>query len=75
MSDKMKNMMHVDDEEWEREMGRGGKNEFEKNHPQQLKDFQTKLTQLVDEYHANIYLMDKVFEGINLIEEEIKKHH
>ena len=48
-------------------------NEFVENNPQQLKAFLYQLNKLVDEYHPNIYLLDDVFEGINLIEKAIKK--
>jgi len=42
--------------------------EFEENHPQQLKEFLYKLNKLVDEYHPNIYLLDDVFKGVEIIE-------
>jgi uncharacterized protein YoxC len=42
--------------------------EFEKNHPQQLKEFLTKLNELVEDYHHEIYLIDNVFKGIRIIE-------
>ena len=42
--------------------------EFEKNHPQQLIEFSTKLNELVNEYHPNIYLLDNVFKGLMTIE-------
>ena len=42
--------------------------QFEENHPQQLKEFLTKLNELVDDYHPNIYLIDNIFKGIRIIE-------
>ena len=42
--------------------------QFEENHPQQLKEFLTKLNDLVEDYHPNIYLLDNVFKGIRIIE-------
>ncbi len=47
--------------------------EFEENNPEQLKLFLTKLNELVDDFHHNIYLLDGVFEGIELIDKTIKK--
>ena len=49
------------------------KSEFSENNPVQLNEFLTKLNELVDDYHHNIYLLDGVFEGIELIEKTIKK--
>ena len=42
--------------------------EFEKNNPEQLKLFLTKLNVLVDEFHPNIYLLNGVFKGFQTIE-------
>ena len=42
--------------------------EFEENHPQQLKEFLTKLNELVDDYHHDIYLINNIFKGIRIIE-------
>ena len=42
--------------------------EFEENNPEQLKAFLTKLDELIEEYHPNIYLLDGVFRGVRLIE-------
>jgi hypothetical protein len=42
--------------------------EFEKNHPQQLKEFLTKLNELIDDYHHDIYLIDNIFKGLKTIE-------
>tara|TARA_R110000868_G_scaffold361545_1_gene623509 strand:- start:327 stop:494 length:168 start_codon:yes stop_codon:yes gene_type:complete len=44
------------------------KNELSENNPKQLNEFLTKLNELVDEYHHNIYLLDGVFKGIQTIE-------
>ena len=41
--------------------------QFEENNPQQLREFLTKLNELVDEYHPNIYLLDNVFRGVGII--------
>jgi hypothetical protein len=49
------------------------KNELSENNPKQLNEFLTKLNELVDEYHHNIYLLDGVFEGIELIDKTVKK--
>jgi hypothetical protein len=38
------------------------------NNPKQLKEFLEKLNCLVDEFHPNIYLLDDVFKGIQIIE-------
>jgi uncharacterized protein YoxC len=43
-------------------------NELSENNPTQLKEFLTKLNELVDDYHHNIYLLDGVFVGIRKIE-------
>jgi hypothetical protein len=43
-------------------------NQFEENHPKQLELFLSKLNDLVDEFHPNIYLLDGVFKGIQTIE-------
>jgi Holliday junction resolvasome RuvABC endonuclease subunit len=42
--------------------------EFEENNPKRLKEFLTKLNELVDEYHPNIYTIDGVFRGAMDIE-------
>jgi hypothetical protein len=42
--------------------------EFKENNPKQLKEFLTKLNELVDEYHPNIYTIDGVFRGVMDIE-------
>ena len=45
--------------------------EFEENNPDQLKLFLTKLNELVDEFHPNIYTLNGVFKGIQTIETAI----
>ena len=42
--------------------------EFEENNPEQLREFLKQLRKLVDEFHPNIYLLDKVFVGLGKIE-------
>ena len=42
--------------------------EFEENNPEQLKAFLTKLNELVDEFHPNIYLLNGVVRGFHTIE-------
>ena len=42
--------------------------EFEKNHPTRLIGFLKGLEDLIDEYHANICLLDEVFEAKMKIE-------
>jgi Holliday junction resolvasome RuvABC endonuclease subunit len=42
--------------------------EFEENNPEQLRQFLKELNELVDKYHPNIYLLDKVFAGLGKIE-------
>ena len=42
--------------------------EFEENNPEQLREFLKQLRKLVDEFHPNIYLLDKVFVGLDKIE-------
>jgi alpha-L-fucosidase len=42
--------------------------EFEENNPEQLRQFLKELNELVDKYHPNIYLLDKVFAGLLKIE-------
>jgi hypothetical protein len=41
--------------------------EFEENNPEQLRKFLEQLNRLVDEFHPNIYKLNKVFEGVNEI--------
>ena len=41
---------------------------FEENNPEQLKEFIKQLRILVDEFHPNIYTINKVFRGIEIIE-------
>jgi hypothetical protein len=42
-------------------------NEFEKNHPQELRVFLDKLHCLIDDYHHHLYLIDDVFESLGTI--------
>ena len=42
--------------------------EFEANHPGRLKEFYAKFNDLIEEYHSNLYLMNDVFKGANVIE-------
>jgi len=48
-------------------------NKFAENNPQRLKEFAAKLQELHDEYHANLYLIDEVYDGIDMILDGIKK--
>jgi hypothetical protein len=48
-------------------------NKFAENNPQRLKEFAIKLNELYDEYHANIYLIDEVYDGLNVMLDGIKK--
>ena len=41
---------------------------FEENNPERLKEFLKRLNELVDEFHPNIYLLDKVSRGVMEIE-------
>jgi len=52
-------------------LGQLNKTPFEENSPQQLKLFLEKLSDLIDEFHPNIYLLDGVFEGVRKIETTI----
>ena len=42
--------------------------EFEENNPKQLNLFLKELNELVDKFHPNLYLIDKVFKGVIDIE-------
>jgi hypothetical protein len=42
--------------------------QFEENNPEQLQEFLVKFRMLIDEYHANIYLMDTLFVGARIVE-------
>ena len=48
-------------------------NKFAENNPQRLKEFAAKLNELYDEYHPNLYLIDEVHDGIQMISNAIKK--
>jgi biotin-(acetyl-CoA carboxylase) ligase len=47
-------------------------NEFEENNPEQLRQFIKELDNLIDKYHANIYLLDDVFEGTEMIKQSVQ---
>jgi hypothetical protein len=42
--------------------------QFEENNPEQLRKFLTEFRMLIDEYHPNIYTMNDLFKGVNIIE-------
>lgn len=42
--------------------------QFEENNPEQLEAFLHKFQMLIDEYHANIYLLDNLFIGARIVE-------
>ena len=44
---------------------------FEENNPERLREFIKQLRVLVDEFHPNIYTIDKVFLGLEIIENGI----
>ena len=44
---------------------------FEENNPERLREFIKQLRVLVDEFHPNIYTIDKVFLGLEIIENSI----
>ena len=46
---------------------------FEENNPERLREFLRQLVDLVDEFHPNIYTIDKVFDGLDLIEKGISE--
>jgi hypothetical protein len=41
---------------------------FEENNSEQLRKFLSEFRMLIDEYHPNIYLLDKLFKGVDQIE-------
>jgi len=45
----------------------GYESEFEKNTPGRINQFVSKLDDLLDEYHAELYLKDDVFTGLEAI--------
>lgn len=47
--------------------------QFEENNPERLREFIHQLRLLTDEFHPNIYMLNGVFEGIDKIEETIRK--
>jgi hypothetical protein len=46
---------------------------FKENNPERLREFLRQLVDLVDEFHPNIYTIDKVFDGLDLIEKGISE--
>ena len=46
---------------------------FEENNPERLQEFLRQLNYLVDDFHPNIYLIDKVDDGLQLIDTAIKE--
>ena len=42
--------------------------QFEENNPEQLEAFLIKFRMLIDEYHANIYLLETLFIGARIVE-------
>jgi hypothetical protein len=48
-------------------------NKFAENNPERLKAFVFQLNELIDEYHPNLYLIDEVYDGVNMILDGIKK--
>jgi len=46
---------------------------FEENNPERLQEFLKQLNDLVDDFHHDIYLIDKVFDGLELIDTAIKE--
>jgi hypothetical protein len=49
------------------------KTQFDIEYPNKLQEFLDKLNELTDEYHANIYMLENVWVGINIIDKTIKK--
>jgi hypothetical protein len=47
-------------------------NQFEENNPEQLRKFLKEFNDLTDEYHANIYTLDEVWEGVRMITNAIQ---
>lgn len=47
--------------------------QFNENNSERLKQFLKEFNDLIDEFHPNIYLLDGVFEGVEKIEETVKK--
>jgi len=46
-------------------------NQFEENNPEQLRKFLKEFNDLTDEYHANIYTLDELWEGVRMIQDAI----
>lgn len=47
--------------------------QFNENNSERLKQFLKEFNDLIDEFHPNIYLLDGVFEGVEKIEETVKR--
>lgn len=47
--------------------------EFEENNPKRLKAFMVRLNEIIDEFHPNIYLLDGVNDGVNIIIDAVKE--
>lgn len=47
--------------------------QFEENNPKELKKFISQLDDLIEEFHPNIYLIDDVFKGVEIIRNAIKE--
>ena len=45
--------------------------QFEENNPEQLRKFLKEFNDLTDEYHANLYTLDEVWEGVRMIQDAI----
>ena len=46
-------------------------NEFEKNKPQRIKELVVKLNELMDEYHAEFFLNDNIYEALDQLNSEL----
>ena len=46
--------------------------EFDKNHPERLREFLKQLNYLLDDFHPNIYTIDDVWNGVDIIDIAIK---
>jgi len=53
---------------------RVNENQIEENNPKQLMSFLKDLNALIDNYHANIYTIDGVFQGLETIENAVTLH-
>ena len=48
-------------------------NKFAENNPKRLKEFIVQLDELIDEFHSNIYLLDGVYDGVNMIIDAVQE--